>query len=271
MRAQTKSPVSMDDLRGIALLAGGIMKTYFTHFGMERVVKTDTTPVTKADTEINELVIRHLRKLSAEIDIVGEEASNRTPSPWQAMCDPVDGTFPYTWGMPVSTFMLGLMYEQRPMMGIIYDPFTDRMYYAERGKGAWMNSTPLKVSKAASREDRPIVGYVSWPNEPPKSPCPYNILKVCQFLEERGVTLVNFCSIGYIEAAVATGEFAGTIFPGRKHHDTAPGHIIVEEAGGKVTDVFGRELHYSNNQIDGHIMSNGRLHDLMVEAVKACN
>jgi myo-inositol-1(or 4)-monophosphatase len=265
MSAPTKAPVRLEDLRGIAVLAGGVMKSYFTHFGMERVVKTDTTPLTKADVEINELVIDHIRKLSTEVDIIGEEASDRTASPWQIMCDPVDGTFPYTWGMPVSTFMLGLMYERKPVMGIIYDPFTDRMYYAERGKGAWMNEMPLRVSSTSVREDRPVVGFVSWPG------CPYNVLKVCQYLEEHGVTLVNFCSIGYIEAAVATGEFAGTIFPGTSHHDTAPGHIIVEEAGGKVTDVFGKELHYSNNQIDGHIMSNGHLHDLMVRAVHACN
>lgn len=241
------------------------MKQYFTHFGMERVIKTDTTPLTKADTEINEMVISHVRKISTEIDIVGEESSDRKDSPWQVMCDPIDGTFPYTWGMPVSTFMLGVMYERKPVMGVIYDPFTDRMYYAEKGKGAWMNSTQLKVSSAVTRKDRPVVGYVSWPG------CPYNILKVCQYLEERGVTLINFCSIGYIEAAVATGEFAGTIFPGTSHHDTAPGHIIVTEAGGKVTDIFGESLHYSDNKIAGHLMSNGHIHDLLIEAVKASN
>lgn len=265
MRAPDTSPISLVQLRQIAVLAGGVMKTYFTHFGMERIVKTDTTPLTLADTEINQLVIDHVRKISRDIDIVGEEQSDRTGSPWQVMCDPVDGTFPYTWGWPVSTFMLGVMHERKSVMGVIYDPFTDRMYYAEHGKGAWMNNTPLRVSTAATRKDRPIVGFVSWTD------CPYNVLKVCQYLEERGVTLVNPCSIGYIEAAVATGEFAGTIFPGTKHHDTAPGHIIVTEAGGKVTDIFGEPLHYSDNQIAGHLMSNGHIHDLMVEAVKACN
>ena len=165
--------------------------------------------------------------------------------------------------MPVSTFMLGVLYEREPVMGLIYDPFTDRTYCAEKGKGAYLNGKPLSVSKAAKREDRPVVGYVSWPG------CPYNVLKVCQYLEDAGITSVNFCSIGYIEAAVATGEFAGTIFPGTKHHDTAPGHIIVAEAGGKVTDIFGKPLHYRGGEIDGHIMSNGLIHDLIVEAVTA--
>jgi fructose-1,6-bisphosphatase/inositol monophosphatase family enzyme len=259
------SPVSLEQLREIGYKAGAIMKTYFSHFGMERVTKTDTTPLTKADTEINQLVIDDIRKISNSIDIISEEGDDRRSSLWQIVCDPVDGTFPYTWGMPVSTFMLGVMYERKPVMGVIYDPFTDRMYYAEKNKGAWMNNTRLQVSSVKEREDRPVVGFVSWPG------CPYSILKVCQYLEERGITLVSFCSIGYIEAAVATGEFAGTIFPGTAHHDTAPGHIIATEAGGKVTDIFGEPLHYSDNKIAGHLMSNGHLHDLMVEAVKACN
>ncbi len=260
-----RAPVQLSQMCEIAFLAGGVMKTYFTHFGMERVVKTDTTPLTVADTEINRLVIDHVRKLSTEVDIVGEEESDRTNNPWQIVCDPIDGTFPYTWGMPVSTFMLGLLYMGVPVMGVIYDPFTDRIYYAEKGKGAWMNKgVPLKVSSAKTRKDRLVVGYVSWPG------CQYNILKVCQHLEDAGVTLVNFCSIGYIEAAVATGEFAGTLFPGTKHHDTAPGHIIVEEAGGMVSDVFGTPLKYANGDINGHIMSNGRIHDMIIDAVHAC-
>jgi fructose-1,6-bisphosphatase/inositol monophosphatase family enzyme len=264
MTIEIEAPVSLQSLREIALIAGDIMKANFTHFGMERSVKADITPLTKADTEINALVIDQIRRLSGEVDIIGEEASDRTASPWQIMCDPIDGTFPYTWGMPVATFMLGLMYKRHPVMGIIYDPFTDRMYSAEQGKGAWMNDQALKVS-ALGQGDRPVVGYVSWPG------CPYNILKVCQYLEERGVTLVNFCSIGYIEAAVATGEFAGTLFPGTAHHDTAPGHPLVIEAGGMVTDVYGQPLSYRDNKIEGHIMSNGHIHDLIVEAVKACN
>ena len=264
MTVQISAPVSLENLRDIALIAGDIMKANFTHFGMDRVVKSDTTPLTEADTKINQLVIDRIRQLSSDIDIIGEEASDRTASPWQIMCDPIDGTFPYTWGMPVATFMLGLMYKRHPVMGIIYDPFTDRMYSAEQGKGAWMNDRALKVS-ALGQDDRPVVGYVSWPG------CPYNILKVCQYLEERGVTLVNFCSIGYIEAAVATGEFAATLFPGTAHHDTAPGHTLVIEAGGMVTDVYGYALSCLDNKYEVRSMSHLHLTDLHCEAVKACN
>ena len=267
MEKFSAAPVQMRQMIELAYLAGGIMKTYFTHHGMERIVKTDTTPLTAADTEINDLVVDHIRKLSSDIDIIGEERSDRTNNPWQIMCDPVDGTFPYSWGMPVSTFMLGLSYEREPVAGVIYDPFTDRLYYAEKGVGAWMRTGGkdhlLTVSKV-TRKDRPIIGYCSWPGSP------YHIMRTCVLLEELGYTMINLCSIGYIEVAVANGEFAATLFPGTKHHDTAPGHIIVEEARGVVTDVFGKPLHYTDNKIAGHIMSNGLVHDDIVRAVAAC-
>lgn len=277
--ALKNAPIRLEDLIGLALQAGPIMLDYIDRFKRTRSVKHDTTVLTEADTKINTLVLEEVRRISQEIDIVGEEGSDRSDSPWQVMCDPIDGTFPFVWGMPVSTFMIGVSYKHQPVMGVIFDPFMNRLYTGKLGNGSTMtrpllnakSDHSLSVSKIWERKDRPIVGFVSWPNEP-KSPCPYNILKVCQYLEERGITLVNFCSIGYLEAAVASGELAATIFPGRKHHDTAPGHIIVTEAGGKVTDVFGRPLHYRDNQIDGHIMSNDTpIHDLIVEAVKANN
>ncbi|MFA7302133.1 MAG: inositol monophosphatase [Candidatus Paceibacterota bacterium] len=258
-------PISREQLTTIAYRAGHIMRDHFTHFGMARDVKGDKTPVTLADTLINTMFIERVREIAPHIDVVGEEESCRKESPWQLVVDPVDGTFPFTWGMPVATFMAALLFEGVPVIGVIYDPFTDRMFSAERGKGAHMNGRSLRVSQAATRGERPIVGYVSWPDSP------YNVLKVMHYLEERGITSINLCSIGYIEVAVATGELAGTVFPGTAHHDTAPGHIIVDEAGGRVTDVHGKLLTYEGGKIAGHVMSNGRIHELLMEALAACN
>ena len=94
------------------------------------------------------------------------------------------------------------------------------------------------------------------------------MLKAVQFLEDRGVSTINYCSIGIKEVMVATGELAGTIFPGVGMHDTAPGDIIVTEAGGTVTDLLGNPLSYDSGEILGHVMSNGIIHDLLLEAVE---
>ncbi len=264
---RTPTPIQLHELQNIATNAGTIISNLFVPGGgIARQVKDDATPFTEADTSVNRLVIEAVRKISTYVDIIGEEENARTNSPWQITCDPIDGTFPYTWGMPVSTFMIGLIYICVPVMGVIYDPFQHQMYSAERGKGAFANGVPIHVSQIAKRrgKEMPVVGYASWPG------CSFNILDVCKRLEAAGVMTVNFCSIGYLEAAVATGELAATIFPGKKYHDTAPGHPIVEEAGGKVTDIFGRPISYGgSSEIEGHIMSNGKIHDLIVEAVLA--
>jgi myo-inositol-1(or 4)-monophosphatase len=259
-------PITLRDMKQIAHEAGEIMKKHFTPFGMKRKIKGDRTPVTLADNEINEMAVRRVRRLSVEVDIIGEEESDRRDSPWILMIDPIDGTFPFTWGMPTSTFMIGLAYRGISVLGVIYDPHTGRMYSAQKGFGAWMNESRLSVSTVAQFDDHPVVGYVSMPG------IKYNIRRVCMYLEERGVVLVNFLSIGYMEMMVATGEWAGTIFPWEHTHDTLQGHIIVEEAGGKVTDLFGNPIVYGpENRMRGHIMSNGRIHDLLVDAVRMCN
>jgi myo-inositol-1(or 4)-monophosphatase len=258
-------------MQSIARRSRGIITGHFKAFGVARTVKGDKTPFTEADEETSLMMLDCLQRFAPSIDVIGEEHSNRTASPWRYYKDPIDGTFPFTWGMPIVTNMQGLTYEGEPVCGVIYDPFGERMYSAEKGRGAWLEGRypssrqKLSVSQISDPAGKPVVGFVSWKD------CGYNILKVCSYLEERGVQLVNFCSIGYMEAAVATGEFAGTIFPGTHCHDTMPGHIIVTEAGGTVTDLFGKPINYAKNAIQGHIMSNGRIHDLLVEAVQACN
>jgi myo-inositol-1(or 4)-monophosphatase len=152
------------------------------------------------------------------------------------------------------------------LQGLIFDPWMNRMFTAERGKGAWLNGTTrLRVSDKAAKEPRQIIGFVDWPG------ASYNVLDVVSVLREQGMHCVNLLTIGYFEAMVAAGEFAATVFPSPVCLDTVPGHIIVEEAGGKVTNIFGEPQTYADGKMEGHIMSNGTIHDLIVSAVLRCD
>jgi myo-inositol-1(or 4)-monophosphatase len=244
--------IPIEEMVDIARAAGVVMNNHFRSHGMSRVVKADLTPVTVADNAINEMVIRRIVATGINIDVIGEEASRRQSSRWQIACDPIDGTFPYTWGTPVSTFMLALLYDGIVQKSVIFDPFTDRMYTAERGSGAFLNGVPIAVS-TNTVSDNPVIGYVSWKG------CGTNMHAICGHLESLGFQCVNFCSIGYLEAMVATGELVGTIFPQRKRgafHDTAPGHLLVEEAGGVVCDLNGAPQDYLREDFRGHVMAN---------------
>ena len=266
-------PITVERLESFALIAGDIAKTHFTDFGMLRELKSDRTPVTVADKLINRKFIEFVHETWPGVDIIGEEESSRSVSDWLAITDPIDGTFPFTMGSPVFTNMFGMLYKGEPIMGVIYDPIMNRMFSAERGKGSFMNGRRLEVSGVGSQPmvERPMVGYVSWHGANNKAVIggkPIQMLKAVQFLEDRGVSAINYCSIGIKEVMVASGELAGTIFPGVGMHDTAPGDIIVTEAGGTVTDLLGNPLSYDSGEILGHVMSNGIIHDLLLEAVE---
>ena len=260
-------PISLEQMVSIARQAGVIMKEHFQPFGMVRKVKDDETPLTVADTAVNRMVINCVQAIDPSIDILGEEESLRTESDWQIACDPIDGTFPFTWGTPISTFMLALLHKGEVMASVIFDPFMNRMYTAEKGKGAFINGKPISVS-TDGMSDRPVIGYVSWQN------CGTDMHAICGFLESIGFQAVNYCSIGYFEAMVANGELVGTIFPQRKllsFHDTAPGDLLVTEAGGIVTDLNGDPQDYLRDEFRGHIMANTwKIHNILFNAVKRC-
>jgi fructose-1,6-bisphosphatase/inositol monophosphatase family enzyme len=128
-----------------------------------------------------------------------------------------------------------------------------------------MNDVRLQVS-GHTVYDNPVVGYVSWNN------CGKNMHAICGHLESLGFQMVNFCSIGYFEAMIAKGELAGTIFPQQKpmaFHDTAPGHLLVEEAGGIVTDLYGLPQDYLQETFRGHVMANSPgIHSILLCAIE---
>jgi myo-inositol-1(or 4)-monophosphatase len=260
----TNPPISLEDMKVIALEAGVIMRQYFVADGMKRTVKEDFTPLTVADNLINTLVIDRVKNIDSTIDILGEEESSRTSSEWQITCDPIDGTFPFTWGIPLSTFMMSLQHKGKVITSVIYDPYMERMYHAEIGQGAFLNGSPIQVSKV-NITNKPVIGYVALNND-------FNMYAVCGELAKQGFNLINFFSIGYKEAKVATGEYAGTIFPQfipNSFHDTAPGHLLVEEAGGIVTDLYGETQDYLREEFRGHIMANSiEIHQALLDAVK---
>ena len=134
--------------KDIALKAGGIMKQYFS-FETHKELKQDHTPVTLADTTINSLVIQELKKHFPNHGVLGEEESNYDENnEYIWVCDPIDGTIPFSIGMPTNVFSLALTHNGEVILGVIYDPYLDRMVWAEKGKGTFCNGKQIFVSKA---------------------------------------------------------------------------------------------------------------------------
>lgn len=239
--------------------AGIIIKDNFS-LGMKRDWKSDNTPVTITDISINRMLIEDTEKYFPDHDVKGEEEKSlRNNSEYLWVCDPVDGTIPFSHGIPICTFSLALVKNGEPILGVAYDPFMDRMFFAEKGKGSYLNNQAIKVSSKSTLLNS-LIGYEAFAR------AKYDIKELSGILEALEVKTSKFNSFIYTGVLVAAGEFVASIFPNTTAHDIASLKIIVEEAGGKVTDLFGEEQRY-DQEIKGAIVSNGLVHDQLVEIV----
>ena len=246
--------------KGIASYAGKIMLKYFNQDNGANY-KGDKTIVTLADTEINSYLIKRVKEKYPDHCLYGEEEQfGKSDYVW--VCDPVDGTAMYARHIPVAVFSLALVIDGISVVGVVYDPFTDSLYTAIKGQGAFKNNKQIRVNDYSLEDIRTVCHCDMW------SKAKYNVCNV--FEELRKVTRLN--DIGSITRAsclVATGDYSLTIFTGteHKHCDIAAVKVIVEEAGGKVTDLFGNEQRYDRS-IKGALISNGKVHNEVVEVIK---
>lgn len=244
----------------LAKKAGKIIKANF-NLGMKKEWKKDNTPLTKTDLAINQLVLDSVKKDFPKHSVLAEEGDNfKKSDEFVWVCDPLDGTIPFSHGVPTCVFSLALTKNGEPIVGTIYDPFMDRLFFAAKDESATMNGEKISVSKNDAFENS-VIGICYWTR------AQFNFSALFGALKKEDAKTMDVVSITYMGALVANGEFAATIFPGNKPHDTAALKIIVEEAGGKATDIFGHEQRY-DREIKGHIVSNGKLHNQLVKLVE---
>lgn len=234
--------------KDIAYKAKEIMLNYFNK-DMTSSYKLDNTIVTNVDIEINKYLIEKVKEVYPDHSVIGEEESyGNSNIAW--ICDPVDGTAMYARSIPVSVFSLALVIEGKPVLGVVYDPFLDEMYSAIEGKGAYLNDNKISVNDYKLEDKRTVCHYDMWPD------APYNIYDIVKELGEKAY----FISIGSIIRAsmeVAKGNFSLALFPGRdnKRYDLAALKIIVKEAGGIATSLFGIDERL-DREINGAIICN---------------
>jgi myo-inositol-1(or 4)-monophosphatase len=247
--------------------AGEIMLKYFNSAASDPTIKSDRTIVTKADKEINERVIELLQIETPDFSVWGEEQSSILEgSKYTWVCDPVDGTMPFSKGIPISTFSLALVDENgQSVVGVVYDPFQDRLFEAVRGGGAFLNGTAISVSDKRNL-DGSYIDEELWINH--EEEITFDNPK--DKLNKEGAKVTTQCSAVIMGCFVAKGDYDAMVFGQGKPEDIAALAVIVTEAGGNVTDLFGNNQRYDRN-IKGAIVSNGLIHDELVEKLKSIN
>lgn len=242
----------------LAYKAGEVMKDHFS-LGMKRTWKENNTPLTVSDTTINHFVIEAVNREYPSHGIVGEEESDLKQSEYLWVCDPIDGTIPFSHGIPLSTFSLALTQHGVPILGVIYDPYMDRLFVAEKGKGAYLNGEKITVSKSSEVKNKLLTIEAS------------NRLSSFQDvrmdLAMQGTKVLTMMSFIYSGMLVAAGELVGAIFAHKNPWDVAAVKILVEEAGGICTDLQGNDQRY-DQEINGFVASNGILHEQLLALLK---
>ena len=157
----TKLIEYLEFAKEIAYEAGKIITKYFYEDNGEKY-KYDQTIVTKADTEINQLLIDRVKEKYPNHSVDGEEEQfGKSDYVW--VCDPVDGTAMYARHVPVAVFSLALVIDGVSTIGVVYDAFTDNLYYAAKGKGAYKNDLKIAVNNIELTDMRSIANMDMWP------------------------------------------------------------------------------------------------------------
>lgn len=248
----------------LAKEAEEIALKYFS-FEIKSTWKEDNTPLTIADTEINDLVIKRINETYPDHSICGEEKSElKENSKYIWVCDPIDGTIAFSCGLPIFVFSIALVDQSngQPILGLINDPVMKNMYWAYKDGGAYRNNKKISVSENTKLLNTYLITGGSG------NGTGLSALEFIKILIEKKCRQMKFPSFIYGGIQVANGKFIGAVYYNKYAHDVAALKIITEEAGGKVTDLNGEERRYDEDGF-GCIVSNGILHNEILEYVQS--
>ena len=246
----------------IAKEAGALLREFFAD-GVETEYKGDVDLVTVADRTAEKLIRQRLGETFPNHGIFGEEGTReRLDQEFRWYVDPLDGTTNFAHGFPQFCVSLGL--EQRPervrsdedgtlVAAVIYDPMRDELFAAEKGRGAQLNGKALHVSRNAMLAEALVAtGFPSRKRH--QSP---NIHFYQEFtLRSHGVRRAGSAALDL--AYVAAGRMDAFWEFNLNPWDTAAGILLVEEAGGRVTDFSGRQYRLASDEV---LASNGFIHE----------
>jgi fructose-1,6-bisphosphatase/inositol monophosphatase family enzyme len=258
----------LDFAKELALEAGGIIRRYFEGEDMSAEIKDDHSALTLADTTINELVINQVKARFPEHGIIGEEGSYEPKRKNLWIVDPVDGTNEFVLGLPVSVFSVAYVEDGRAKIGVVYDPYTERLYSAVLGGGAYENDRRLDLSDYKSfgrmTVSHDVQGATGWSIF--KDADIYGL--VANALNTDGKT--GFLNLPYVQAAVrvAAGKMDAHISSNKKVWDFAASGLIASEAGAKVTDIFGNPISRADKEVKGCCIAAPHIHDQIMKAIK---
>ena len=217
--------------------------------------------VTEVDHASEKAIMDVIKKNYPDHHILSEECGDLVQdSKYKWIIDPIDGTVNFAHRIPICCISIAVEHNKQMVLGAIYNPYINELFVAERGEGATLNGKPISVSKKEKVLNACLVTgfpytYLDEPNGP---------LQVFERFIRKGIPVRRLGSAAIDLAWVACGRFDGFYEHKLQAWDSAAGFLIVEEAGGVVTDFKGNRYSPYQPQI---VATNGKIHEALIKCV----
>lgn len=217
--------------------------------------------VTEADHASEKAIMAVIKAKFPDHYILSEEAGEIVQdSQYKWIIDPIDGTVNFAHGIPLNCVSIGIEYNGEMILGAVYNPHMNEFFLAEKGKGATLNDNAIQVSKETEAVKACLVTgfpytYINMENGP---------LEIFSRFIRQGIPVRRLGSAAIDLCWVACGRFDGFYEHKLESWDSAAGYLIVEEAGGKVTDFEGNKFSPYQHRI---VATNGKVHEELLEMI----
>jgi myo-inositol-1(or 4)-monophosphatase len=218
--------------------------------------------VTEADHASERAIFEVIQQAHPEHFILSEETGaipSNSNIKW--IIDPIDGTINFANGIPICCVSIGVEENGEMLMGAVYNPFMNEMFFAEKGKGAFLNDKPIKVSDNDNLLTSCLV--TGFPYQ--YLDAEYGPLQIFEKLIRKSIPVRRLGSAALDLCWTAAGRFDGFYEHKLQAWDSAAGYLIVQEAGGTVTDLNGDKY---NPYQPGIIATNGKIQDQLLALLK---
>jgi myo-inositol-1(or 4)-monophosphatase len=257
--------IYLEAAAALARQAGEIIRARFGGEFEKEYKSCPSDMVTEVDRKCEEIIIAGLQKVFPDHVIVGEESTDEArayPDGFTWYVDPLDGTTNFVYGIPFCCVSIGLAFGGEIVAGVVYDPFRGECFSAAKGSGAFLNGRLVCVDpiRKKLKEGLLVTGYPSNKtfNKRLLRIDYHRVLESCTNLRALGAAALE---LAYIACGRLTGFWENVLRP----WDVAAGSLLVEEAGGRVTDINGQKLN-----LEGYpsiVASNGLIHDELLEVL----
>ncbi|HEX7905887.1 MAG TPA: inositol monophosphatase family protein [Chitinophagaceae bacterium] len=217
--------------------------------------------VTEADHAAEKAILSVIKNKFPEHYILSEEAGEIIQdSNYKWIIDPIDGTVNFAHGIPLNCVSIAVEHHGQVVLGVVYNPHLNELFFAEKGKGATLNDKPIHVSTQTKTINACLVTgfpytYINSPNGP---------LEIFERFIRKGVPVRRLGSAAIDLCWVAAGRFDGFYEHKLEAWDSAAGYLMVEEAGGKVTDFNGDTFSVYQHRL---LATNGKIHDEVLKVI----